>query len=188
MALRLNITPAQQLPDLSASPLQLYQLNLFANEILAYFESSRPEFLALATLQRACGCRINELFQPFRWTPVSDYAIRIEPQKGNAIRTLTTDELGFRDIAAMASVFADMERLPKTQYERCFARAVADSGLWRLYESGFAHPSSHFFRHLKVKNLADENFSIEQIATYIGEKNTKNLDYYLNSQFYSEVR
>lgn len=188
MSLRIHTTPQQQLPDLSASSLQLFQLNLFADEILDYFQESRPEFHALATLQRACGCRITELFQPYRWTAITENSIRIEPQKGNAIRTLPTSELGYNNVAAMSSLFADMQRLTKTQYMRCFARAVNNCGLWRLYDGGFAHPSSHFFRHLKVKNLAAQNFSVTDIATYIGEKNEKNLDYYLNSQYYAEMR
>lgn len=188
MAIKPRTAEQSTMPQLSSEPLTLSQLNMFADEILAFFQQSRPEFLALAQLQRNSGCRINELFQRERWTILTDSILKVEPQKGNASRIIPVSDLGFVSVSAMASLFLDMTRLPKTQYERCFSRAVDSVGLWRHYEFGFTGPSSHFFRHLKVKNMAAQNFSVEQIGTYIGEKNLDNLNYYFNSQFYSEIR
>lgn len=188
MALIIRTVPQSLLPALDLVPLSVNQLEAYAGEILEFIQQYRHEFYGLAMLQYNCGCRINELFQRNRWTVVNQSTLQIQPQKGNNVRVLPCSDLGFANANAMAAIFADMERLPKGQYERCFSRAVEHVGLWRLYEYGYARPSSHLFRHLKVKKMAAENFSVEQIGQYIGEKNLDNLNYYLNSQYFSELR
>lgn len=159
----------------------------YASAIIAYVEQYRPEYAALVRLQRNAGNRITEMFQPDRWTFPRSNAVQIRPQKGNATRVVALTDLGFNNAEAMQPVMADMARLTKGQYERAFALAVKAVGLWRLYDSGFTHPSTHFFRHLKIKELKSENFDLEYIANWIGEKNVENLNYYLDSQFFSEV-
>lgn len=165
-------------------PLTRLQLSLIAEELLASLIQYRPEFANLARLQRAAGCRIQELFQPQRWTVVSDTMVQVQPQKGNALRVLQLPDLNFRNAADFAPTHADMERLPPRQYERAFSKVVRDKGLWRLYEDGFSRPSTHLFRHVKIKELAADGYDKPFIATWIGEKNVDNLDYYLNSKYY----
>lgn len=169
---------------LSSEPLSLYQLSLVADEILSDMCAYRPEFANLARLQRAAGCRVQELFQPDRWTFVSSSVVQLQPQKRNALRILQLSEIGYADNDKFTPTLADMGRLPSRQYERAFAYIVASNGLWRLYEDGFAHPSTHLFRHVKIQELAAQGMSKEYIATWIGEKSPANLDYYLNSLYY----
>jgi len=188
MALKIRTVPQSLLPALDLEPLSVNQLEAYAIEILQFIQQYRREFYGLAGLQYDCGCRINELFQRDRWTVINQTTLQIQPQKGNNTRVLPVTDLGFANTNDMGAIFADMERLPKGQYERCFSRAVDHVGLWRLYEYGFARPSSHLFRHLKVKKMAAQNFSVEQIGLYIGEKKLDNLNYYLNSQYFSELR
>lgn len=188
MALKYNTTPTANLPNLSSQPLSVMQLGIFADDILAYINTYRPEYYLLSKLQRDSGCRINELFQRYRWEFPHPTQLRITPQKGNAVRLIPISDVGYNSPSEMAPVLADMERLPKGQYERIFAQATKNLGLWRLFDNGFLHPSSHFFRHLKVKELSAEGNDSGFIGTYIGEKNLANLDYYLNSQYFSEVR
>lgn len=187
MALKLHTTPINEVPALTPYALTVSELETYADEIIQHVSLFRPEYARLVRLQRKAGNRITEMFQPERWTFPRSGNIQIQPQKGNATRVLSLRDIGFDNEAAMRPVLADMARLPKGQYERAFSKAVADVGLWRLYESGFTHPSSHFFRHLRIKELKTENFSDEFIANWIGEKQVSNLDYYFNSQFFGKV-
>lgn len=187
MALKLRTAPTQDIPALTELPLSVTELRVYADAIIAHVSRYRPEYSNLVRLQRNAGNRINEMFQPERWTFPRSGNVQIRPQKGNATRVVSITDLGYSSAEAMQPVLADMARLPKGQYERCFSQAVRDLGLWRLYESGFTHPSTHFFRHLLIKELKSENFDVEFIANWIGEKNPDNLNYYLDSQFFGEV-
>lgn len=178
-------THATEIVELQNSqPLTVYQLSIIADEILHDLCAYRPEFANLARLQRLAGCRVQELFQRDRWSIVSSSTVQVQPQKGNALRILQVSDLGFNDADDLAPTFADMIRLPSRQYERAFSLIVGQQGLWRLYEDGFAHPSTHLFRHVKIKELANQGMSKDYIATWIGERTADNLDYYLNSTYF----
>ena len=188
MPLKMSTTFPEENVPLSDEPLSVSELESFADAIIANVERFRPEYSNIVRLQRKAGCRITEMFQHDRWSFPRSGNVQITPQKGNATRVVSLSDLDFANAEEMNPVLADMERLPKGQYERAFSKAVRDVGLWRLYESGFTHPSTHFFRHLKIKLLKSENFDLEFIANWIGEKNIDNLNYYLDSQFYAEIR
>lgn len=182
--LKYNTYNENEVTLLNDQPLSMSQLLLVAEEVMSKLTTYRPEFGGLAKLQRFSGCRINELFQPNRWVQQNNNVIQLTPQKGNALRILNYTDIGFDNAASFASVLADMRRLPKRQYERAFSHIVSTLHLYRLYENGFMHPSSHMFRHIRIKQLASQGFEKAYIGTWIGEKNLDNLDYYLNSQFY----
>ena len=187
MALKIRTTFPEENVRLSEDPLSVSTLALFADAIIENVERYRPEYTNIIRLQRNAGCRITELFQSDRWTFPRSGNVQIRPQKGNATRVIALSELGYTNADAMTPVLADMNRLPKGQYERAFSKAVQEVGLWRLYDSGFTHPSTHFLRHLKIKELKNENFDLEFIANWIGEKNIDNLNYYLDSQYFAEI-
>ena len=187
MALKIRTTFPEENVHLTSQPLSVAELGFYASEIIAIVERYRPEYAALTRLQRNAGNRITEMFQPDRWTFPRSGNVQIRPQKGNATRVIALSDLGFANAEAMQPVLADMARLPKGQYERAFSQAVRKVGLWRLYDSGYTHPSTHFFRHLKIKELKSKNFDLEFIANWIGEKNVLNLNYYLDSQFFGQV-
>ena len=187
MALKIPTTFPEENVKLTEDPLPVTELQIFADTITQNVERYRPEYTNIIHLQRNAGCRITELFQPERWSFPTTGNVQIRPQKGNATRVVSLSDLGFASVVEMAPVLADMQRLPKGQYERAFSRAVHEAGLWRLYDSGFTHPSTHFFRHLKIKLLKSENFDLEYIANWIGEKNIDNLNYYLNSKYFAEI-
>lgn len=168
----------------SADPLTIVQLSLVADEIAEDIRQYRPEFGNLLRLHRRSGCRVKELFQPTRWQVETTSQVKITPQKGNAARHVRLADIGFPDAASFAVVITDMGRLPLRQYERAFSMVVRQKGLWRLYNNGFATPSTHFFRHIKIQELAAAGQTPEQIATWIGEKNVENLKYYLNSLYF----
>lgn len=186
MSLKLRALDSSLIPALSSQPCSIEELSSIADDILSFFQQYRPEYLTIASVQRATGARITEMFQPFRWSFPTNTTIQIRPQKGNSLRTLQLSDLGFSSIDDMQPLLADMARLPKGQYEKAFSNAVANAGLWRLTDAGFLHPSSHFFRHLKIKLLKSEDFSVEYIAAWIGEKSVTNIGYYIDSKFYSE--
>lgn len=169
---------------LNSEPLTTYQLSLIADEILQDLIRYRPEFERLARLQRNAGCRVQELFQPSRWQIVSQRVVQVQPQKGNALRVLQLSDIGYTNADSFAPTLADMARLPNRQYERAFSYIVGLKRLWRLYEDGFSKPSTHLFRHVKIKELSAQGFEKAYIANFIGEKNVDNLDYYLNSQYF----
>lgn len=175
---------AQEAGLISFEPLSLPQLQLLVAELIANMCQHRPEFSYLLALQRNAGTRVNELFQPERWEIQNDRVVHVQPQKKNALRVLNFADIGFADADEFRVVMADMARLPKRQYERAFASEVAAIGLWRSYENGFTHPSTHLLRHLRIKELAADGVSIEYIGTWIGEKNLDNLQYYLGSRFF----
>lgn len=170
---------------LESEPLSVQRLSLLCDEIRDEMSCYRPEFANLVRLQRNVGCRVNELFDAERWEILSSYMIKIQPQKGNAARIINLADIGFENSAQFAATLADIGRLPKRQYDRAFAAIVLNKNLWRVYEEGFAHPSTHLFRHVKIKELAAIGYDKATIATWIGEKNVDNLDYYLNSLFYT---
>lgn len=176
--------PAELTTIQSFEPLSLFQLQCVADDVVSLMGRYRPEFAGIIRLQRAAGTRIKELFQPSRWTIKSSSVVHLQPQKGNALRVLNFSDIGFADASQFEPILADMARLPIRQYERAFSKIVHDVGLWRLYENGFTHPSSHVLRHIKIKQLAADGNSLEFIATWIGEKNIASLDYYLNSKYY----
>ena len=169
---------------LDPNPLSVFQLSLLADEIRDEICVYRPEFSNLVCLQRAAGCRIQELFQPERWKLVGTSTLQVQPQKGNALRVLQLSDLGFASAESFGPTLADMARLPNRQYERTVSLIVKEKSLWRLYENGFARPSSHLFRHVKIKELSAQGYDKAYIATWIGEKNIDNLDYYLNSSYF----
>lgn len=187
MALKIKTTFPEENVLLSPEPLSVQQMESIADAIILHVDRYRPEYANIVRLQRNAGTRITEMFQPDRWTFPRSNSVQIHPQKGNATRVVALSDLGFANTDAMAPVLSDMARLPKGQYERAFSQAVKCVGLWRMYESGFTHPSTHFFRHLKIKLLKSKNFDLEFIANWIGEKNIDNLNYYLDSQFFEEV-
>lgn len=171
-------------PLISSEALTTSQLSIVADELAAEIQAYRPEFANLLNLHRCSGCRVKELFQPYRWAVETNYNVTITPQKGNGARHLRFADIGFANAAAFAVVLNDMGRLPLRQYERAFSQAVRAKGLLRLYENGYATPSTHFFRHVKIKELAAQGMDKDHIATFIGEKNADNLDYYLNSLYF----
>lgn len=170
---------------LNDQPLTLFQLSIIADEIRDSLTAFRPEFANLARLHRAVGCRVQELFDNKRWRVLSPYSLQIEPQKGNANRIIQFQEIGYTDATEFAATLADIGRLPKRQYDRSFAEIVRQKHLFRHYENGYAHPSTHYFRHIKIKELAAQGYDRGYIATWIGEKNVDNLDYYLQSVYYT---
>lgn len=169
---------------ISDQPLTTLQLSIIADEIRDELTAYRPEFANLAKLHRNIGCRVQELFDKNRWRVLSNYSLQVEPQKGNANRIVQLQDIGYADASEFASTLADIGRLPKRQYDRAFAQIVKEKALWRLYEDGFSHPSTHFFRHVKIKELAAQGYDKGYIATWIGEKNIDNLDYYLGSSYF----
>lgn len=182
------ITPKNILPTTpimtSNEPLTTDQLTIVADVLCDEICRYRPEFARLARLHRNSGCRVKELFQPTRWKVESNVSLLVTPQKHNAIRNLHFADIGIMSAAAFEPILADMARLPLRQYERAFSLAVRQAGIYRLYENGFATPSTHMFRHVKIKELALKGWEKQVIATWIGEKNVQNLDYYLNSQYF----
>lgn len=179
-----NPIPADQTHILNFEPLTIGQLLIVVDELFQHFKSYRPEFVQLFQLQRNAGTRVTELFQPVRWDVQNNRVVHVQPQKRNALRILNFADIGIADADEFQAVVTDMRRLPQRQYERAFASIVAAEGLWRCYDEGFMHPSTHLLRHVKIQQLAAEGWSTEAIATWIGEKNTNNIDYYLNSRFY----
>lgn len=169
---------------LSAQPLTIAELSIVADEICNFIATYRPEFANLVQLHRHSGCRVKELFQPTRWKVESNVSLLVQPQKRNAVRNLRFVDIGVQDAAAFVPILADMARLPLRQYERAFSAAVRSLCLYRLYDNGFATPSTHMFRHVKIKELSAQGWEKERIAGWIGEKNVQNLDYYLNSQYF----
>lgn len=176
--------PIEQPQNISLEPLSVLQLSLLCDEIVADMCIYRPEFANLVHLHRNAGCRVKELFHPQRWETVGNNTLQVQPQKHNALRILQLADIGFTDADQFAATFADMQRLPYRQYERAFKLIVRTKNLWRLYEDGYAQPSTHLFRHVKIKELAAQGHDPEYIATWIGEKKVENLDYYLNSKYY----
>lgn len=168
----------------SYEPLLTFQLSILADEIRDNLIAYRPEFANIVKLQRNAGCRIQELFQPDRWKVVASNTLQVQPQKGNALRVLQLSDIGFSNVSEFETVHFDMARLPSRQYERAMKVIVEATGLWRLYDDGFSRPSSHLFRHVKIKELAQQGYDNAYIATWIGEKNVLNLDYYLGSKFF----
>lgn len=180
-----KLTPTTYQPTLiSTNPLSVLQLSLICNEIADEMSNYRPEFANLIRLQRNCGCRVKELFQPERWQVVNDNVLQVQPQKRNALRILQLQEIGYSKASDFQPTLNDMRRLPFRQYERAFKLITANKGLWRLYEDGFAQPSTHLFRHVKIKELAAAGYDLPYIGTWIGEKNTDNLNYYLGSKYF----
>ena len=182
------ITPNNILPTapimISAEPLNISELSSVADKICNFIANYRPEFANLVQLHRHSGCRVKELFQPTRWKVESNVSLLVQPQKHNAVRNLRFVDIGVQDAAAFVPILADMARLPLRQYERAFSAAVRGADIYRLYDNGYATPSTHMFRHVKIKELSAQGWEKERIATWIGEKSVQNLDYYLNSQFF----
>ena len=176
--------PANDTTIISFEPLSLLQLQIVVDEIIAEMCRYRPEFSRLIWLQRRAGTRVTELFQPTRWEVQNNNVVYCTPQKKNALRVLNFVDIGFQDADEFQLVVADMRRLPQRQYERAFAKVVANIGLWRLYNDGYLHPSTHLLRHLRIKELAAVGQPKSFIASWIGEKNEDNLDYYLDSLFF----
>lgn len=180
----LNELSADQTNMISFEPLTVMQLSIVADEIVERLSRYRPEFSLLLRMQRVAGTRVSELFQPKRWQLLTSTQLQVQPQKGNALRILNLSDLGNMSADDFTRTLADMGRLPQRQYERAFAFVVAQAGLWRKYNDGYMHPSSHMLRHLKIKEMAAQGYDKEYIATWIGEKNVASLDYYLGSLFF----
>ena len=181
---KINVFEPSEVMLQNAQPLSVAQLSLFADEVKQRIENYRPEFANIVRLHRNAGCRVHELFDADRWSATTNTVLQIQPQKGNALRVLQFSDLGYTDADNFIPTYNDMMRLPERQYERAFSAVIHDIGLWRLYEEGFARPSTHFFRHVKIKEMYDQGYEKEYIATWIGEKKVENLDFYINSTYY----
>lgn len=182
---KIDVFERSEVDLLQSEPLSVAQLSLFADDIVQKIKSYRPEFANIVHLHRNAGCRVHELFDADRWLALSNTMVQVQPQKGNALRVLQFADIGFPSLDAFQPTYNDMLRLPQRQYERIFSQVVHDINLWRFYEDGFARPSTHFFRHMKIKELFAQGYEKEYIAVWIGEKNVNNLDYYLNSSYFN---
>lgn len=182
--IKLDVCSPADVQLINTEPLSVLQLSLIADEIRDKLTAYRPEFANLARLHRNAGCRVHELFEADRWSCQSNSLLQVQPQKGNAMRLLQFVDIGFTDARDFAATHADMSRLPERQYERAFSLIVRDLNLWRLYDDGFARPSTHFFRHVKIKELYTQGNLKDFIASWIGEKKVENLDFYLNSTYF----
>lgn len=182
--IKLDVCSPADVQLINTEPLSVLQLSLIADEIRDKLTAYRPEFANLARLHRNAGCRVHELFEADRWSCQSSSLLQVQPQKGNAMRLLQFVDIGFTDARDFAATHVDMSRLPERQYERAFSLIVRDLNLWRLYDDGFARPSTHFFRHVKIKELYAQGNLKDFIASWIGEKKVENLDFYLNSSYF----
>lgn len=182
--MKVHEVSAEESSIISFEPLTVLQLGLVADEIIDRLTRYRPEFANLLHMQRVAGCRISELFQPDRWSLISSSQLQVQPQKGNKLRTLNLSDLGNMSADTFERTMIDMRRLPQRQYERAFSFVVAEVGLWRRYDVGYMHPSSHMLRHLKIKELQAQGYDVEYIASWIGEKAVASLDDYLRSVFF----
>ena len=115
---------------ISDQPLTQLQLSIIADEIRDELTAYRPEFANLAKLHRNIGCRVQELFDKDRWRVLSNYSLKVEPQKGNANRIVQLQDIGYADASEFASTLADIGRLPKRQYDRAFAQIVKEKALF----------------------------------------------------------
>lgn len=175
---------ATYIPQLQPQPLSALQLDIVCEQIKSEFLLIYPEYTAIANLQYWAGCRVTELFQPNRWKIERGAYLRVTPQKGNAERLIALEEIHIANQAQFQIIQQDMARLSQSMYVRGIKTATLQAGLWRQYENGFAQPSTHMFRHNRIKQMAAQGNETQTIATWIGEKNVENLNYYLNSAYF----
>lgn len=175
---------ATYVPQLQPQPLSALQFDIVCEQIKSEFLLIYPEYTAIANLQYWAGCRVSELFQPNRWKIERGAYLRVTPQKGNAERLIALEEIHIANPAHFQILQNDMARLSQSMYERGIKNATIQAGLWRQYENGFAQPSTHMFRHNRIKQMAAQGNEPQSIATWIGEKNIENLNYYLNSAYF----
>lgn len=169
---------------INGNELSTYELAIYANLIVQHVSRRYSEFTNIAKLHRVTGCRIGEIFDPDRWNLDEFGIIRIKCEKGSLTRTHHAKELLIYTPHDFKLITQDMARLSKFQYCRLFADAVKSCNLYRSYVAGLGSFSTHFFRHVKVKELNKSGMEIDQIANYIGEAKIANVKFYLNSRFY----
>lgn len=123
------------------------------------------------------GCRLSELTTPNNIILNQNGTFTVLAKKGGNNRTFTQDELGkelSHYLVDDINVFTACNNSTASYYFKCFFPN------YPVFVSGKII-TTHLFRHSIIKSMYDLNYTLEQISIFIGERDTKNTQGYIDS-------
>lgn len=138
-----------------------------------YYEELREAF----SLLWLTGCRVQELFEISRWSYISGYTLRFQPQKGNNEREVVLDASCANFIAAVINQYTPFSGRTYSQLDNLFNKIKS----WNFFQTGSKKFSLYIFRYRYVKQLAADGFSISEISSIMGYTNTSTPQAYLDA-------
>lgn len=146
----------------------------FVSAELPYFQELREAFRLL----RLTGCRIQEIFEIYRWRRISGYQFEVIPQKKNSPRTIILDDTFSNFMAAVDGQFNPFLGRTYSQLQYLFTKINP----WGKLYSGGKEITNYFFRYLYVRELAELGLTSTEIATEMGYSSTQAVNNYLNAE------
>lgn len=127
------------------------------------------------------GMRFGEFKNFRRWSVVNNESFDIPTEKGGNVRNVKFSELPEHTVNSFFSRQNNYDLINNSTacyYMKC------------LLESPTIHTKentlkTHLFRHNKIRQMADAGYTRDQIGTYIGEVDLKNVDWYINAVLYT---
>jgi site-specific recombinase XerD len=126
------------------------------------------------------GLRFSEVYELDRWQVIDMNILEVQTKKGSDARLFQNSELPPEFVWIIRN---------DAQYFRSFSYKTYTNYFTRFFRYPFIYTgnkqiSSHIFRHLRAKQLNFEGQTDEQIRVYLGERDIKNAQSYINSEIY----
>lgn len=128
------------------------------------------------------GLRFVEAFEIIRWSEIATDTYYCDTAKNSNNRTFNASELTSLFINAIKSQVNIYDFCRYTTTNNWLSRVFLP---YELYLTG-KRLMTHVFRHNKVKQMFDADYTLAEIQTYIGEVSQSNVLLYVNSNIYKK--
>jgi hypothetical protein len=134
-------------------------------------------------LLRHTGCRITEIFEIDRWQIISNYSVRLQPQKMNNYRYIELNSDFDNFIAAIQGQYKPFLSRTYSQLQNLFSII----NKWGTVKSGDKDITLYIFRYLYLRNLQDLGLTLAEIASIMGYTTTAVISNYLDAVIMTDV-
>ena len=151
----------------------------FINADFPYFTELHEAFQLL----KLTGCRIQEIFEIYRWRRLEGNTFELIPQKKNNPRYIILDDTFLSFQTAVDNQYAPFLGRTYSQLQGIFNKI---NPYGKLY-SGGKEITNYFFRYLYVRELFETGLTLSEIADHMGYGSTTAVNNYLNADLGSTI-
>jgi len=146
-------------------------------ENLRYYDVTLRTFFQL---QYNEGLRYIEVYEICRWQYIGHDNYEIQTAKGGNKRII--------EKSSVPSYYQKLIAYNTPKYEFCRYRTLSryfnEICKYRIILCGDKEVASHYFRYNKLKQMSWSGMTVQEIAEYIGEVDTKNVQGYIDAKLY----
>lgn len=126
------------------------------------------------------GCRVNEVCNFSLWTYQNEYDLIIQTSKKGNPRLINYQNMDDYFIS-----YAHNNIFPYTYQSIRVAQYMMDTYYPRRFIfAGLKQVSTHLFRYYICKKMYSQGTSVQDISNFIGEKDNKNTEGYINKSLF----